>query len=136
MLKQTGGHSTTGSLKQIWQMHALDGSTKKAKQAAKTGAAAMTRGTHVTHATLAAQTAWASQLAVPGTPSPLKQSKHKGRQQQISSWWIPHTQKQMWVVMLSRSRSRARAVPQNFWRKIWMSILIGMMRSKMLSCQF
>ena len=44
--------------------------------------------------------------------------------------------KRMWVVMLSRSHSRARAVPQNVRRKNRTMILIGMMRSKMLSCQF
>jgi hypothetical protein len=77
------------------------GSTKKAK----TSAAAMTRGMHVTRATLAAWTARASRLAVPGTPSPTKQSKREGRQQQIPSWWIPHkkTNVDCDVVLLSLS---------------------------------
>ncbi len=67
------------------------GSTKKKqKQAAKTSAASVTRGTCVTRATLAARTVQASWMAASGTPSPTKQSKHNGWQQQIPSWWIPH----------------------------------------------
>ncbi len=91
---------------------------KKQKQAANTSAAAVTRGTRLMRATLAARTVQASQPAASGTPSPTKQSKREGRQQQIPSWWIPH-KKRMWVVMccLALARSRARAVPQNVPRK-------------------
>ncbi len=113
------------------------GSTKKAKQAAKTSAAAMTRGTRITRTTLAAQTAWASWLTVPRTPSPTKQSKREGQQQQIPSWWVTHTQNtNVGYDVLSCFCSRTRAVPQNVRRKIRTLILIGMLRSKTLSCQF
>jgi hypothetical protein len=38
--------------------------------------------------------------------------------------------------VLSCSHSHARAAPKNVQRKVRMSILIGMLRSKKLSCQF
>ena len=78
----------------------------------------MTRGTCVTHATLAVWTAQVSWLAAPVTPSPTKQSKYKGKQQQISSWRIHKTQ--MWVNVLFCSCSHKS------------SPTIGMMHPKML----
>ena len=90
--KQTGGPSLTERLEQNGQIHALDllrrehWDRQKKKQAAKTSAAAVTRVTRVTCATLAARTVQASWLAASGTPSPTKQSKREGRQQQIPSW--------------------------------------------------
>ncbi len=135
---------STGNTRQIGQIHVPDlirrerwDQQKKQKQAAKTSAAAMTCGTCVTRTTLAAQTARASWLAVPGTPSPTKQSKREGQQQQKPSWWVAHTHKtNVGCDVLSCSHSRLRAVPQNVWRKIRTSILIGMLCSKMLSRQF
>ena len=79
---------------------------KKQIQEEKTSTAALTCRTRVMHATLEAQTAWASRLAVPGTPSPIKQSKQERRQQQIPSWWIPQKNKYgLWcAIWLSLSR--------------------------------
>ncbi len=77
-LKQTGGHSSTGSLKQIGQNQApdllqrerRDQQKPSTKTSSKNSAAAMTRGTRVTRATLAVCTTQASWLAATGTPSP------------------------------------------------------------------
>ncbi len=55
------------------------------KQAAKTSAVTMTHVPRVTHSTLTGKTAPVIQLAAPVTLSPTKQSKRKGRQQQIPS---------------------------------------------------
>ena len=75
--KQTGGHSSTGSLEQIGQNQAPDLLRRKrrdrqkrsTKTSSKNSAAAMTRGTRVTRATLAVRTTQASRLAATGTPS-------------------------------------------------------------------
>ncbi len=116
--KQTGGPSSTGRLEQIGQMHAPDllrrerrdrqkkSKNKQQKQAAKTSAAAVTRGTRVTRATLAARTAQVSRPAASGTPSPTKQCKREGRQQQIPSWWIPHKKTNVGCDVVSLSLSR------------------------------
>ncbi len=76
--KQTGGHSLTGSLKQIGQNQApdllrckrRDRQKPSTKTSSKNREAAMTRGTHVTRATLAVRTMQASRLAGTETPSP------------------------------------------------------------------
>ncbi len=77
-LKQTGGHSLTGSLEQIGQNHAPDLLRREhwdqqkwsTKTSSKNSAAAMTCGTCVMRATLTVRTMQASWLAVTGTPSP------------------------------------------------------------------
>ena len=63
----------------------------------------MTRGTRITHAILAAWTVQVSRLAAPVTPSPTKQSRREGWQQQIPSWWIPHTKTSVGCDVLSCS---------------------------------
>ncbi len=76
-LKQTGGHSLTGSLKQIGQNQApdllrherRDWQKRSTKTSSKNSTVAMTRGTRVTHATLAVRTTQVSQLAATGTLS-------------------------------------------------------------------
>jgi hypothetical protein len=68
MLKQTGGYSLTGSLKQIGQNQALDllqhehrdRQKQSTKTSSKNSTATMTRGTRVTRATLAVRTTQAS----------------------------------------------------------------------------
>jgi hypothetical protein len=113
-----------GNTRQIGQIHAPDlirrehrDQQKKQKQAAKTSAAAMTHGTRVMRATLTAQTVQESLLAVPGTPSPTKQSKHERQQQQIPSWWIPHTKTNVGCdvvsLLLSRKSSPTKCLEKN-----------------------
>jgi hypothetical protein len=76
--KQTGGHSSTGSLEQIGQNQApdllrrehRDRQKQSTKTSSKNSAATMTRGTRVTRATLTVRTKQASRLAATGTPSP------------------------------------------------------------------
>jgi hypothetical protein len=76
-LKQTGGHSLTGSLEQIGQNQApdllqckgRDRQKRSTKTSSRNSAAAMTRGTRVTRATLAVRTTQASRLAATGIQS-------------------------------------------------------------------
>jgi hypothetical protein len=76
--KRTGGHSLTGSLEQIGKNQAPDLLGREhrdqqkwsTKTSSKNSAAAMTRGTRVTRATLAVHTTQVSWLAATGTVSP------------------------------------------------------------------
>ncbi len=143
MSKQTGGPPSTGSLEQIGQIHALDllrrehrDQQKKAKTSSKNKRSCRDTWS-VCHARDTRSTNSASEL--PGSvrdtvPNKTKQARGTTTANTIL---VDSThKKRMWVVMLSRSRSHARAVPQNVRRNIWTMILIGMMRSKTLSRQF